>query len=67
MASRQDIGVLFTDINMPGTLDGMALAELVHRQWPAVKLVVTSARGFPGAVPDDGRFLAGFQPTASAT
>ena len=58
LASRADIGVLFTDVNMPGTLDGLALAQLVHRQWPAVQLVVTSGRDLPGAVPDEGRFLA---------
>ena len=58
LASRPDVGVLFTDVNMPGKLDGLALAELVHRQWPAIKLVVTSGRPLPGVVPDDGRFLA---------
>ena len=58
LASRPHVGILFTDVNMPGKLDGLALAELVHRQWPALKLVVTSGRPLPGVVPDDGRFLA---------
>lgn len=56
--SRADVGVLFTDVNMPGALDGLALAELVHQHWPAIKLVVTSGRGLEAPVPDDGRFLA---------
>ena len=57
LKSRGDVGLLFTDVNMPGSLDGMALAELVHQQWPSIKLVVTSGRGITEPVPDDGRFL----------
>ena len=44
LASRSDIGVLFTDVNMPGALDGLDLAELVHLRWPHIKLVVTSGK-----------------------
>lgn len=55
--ARRDVGALFTDINMPGALDGIALAKRVHELWPSVKIVVTSGRGLPGPVPDEGRFL----------
>ena len=55
--ARSDVGVLFTDVNMPGNLDGLALSELVHRLWPDIKLVVTSGRALVGSVPDDGEFL----------
>jgi CheY-like chemotaxis protein len=58
LGSRSDVGVLFTDVNMPGALDGMDLAELVHKGWPAIKLVVTSGRSLTHAVPDDGVFIA---------
>ncbi len=37
--TRGDVGILFTDVNMPGRLDGLALASLVHQQWPAIQLV----------------------------
>ena len=57
LRTRDDIAVLFTDVNMPGRLDGLGLAELVHRNWPSVKLVVTSGRILKDALPDDGRFL----------
>lgn len=57
LRTRLDVGVLFTDVDMPGGLDGLSLAELVHRAWPAVKLVVTSGRGIDRDVPDDGEFL----------
>lgn len=57
LQTRTDVGVLFTDVNMPGDLDGLALAELVHARWPDIKLVVTSGRPLARHVPDDGRFL----------
>ena len=57
LRSRQDVGVLFTDINMPGSVDGLELARVVHERWPAIQIVVTSGRALSGPVPDDGRFM----------
>ena len=57
LQSRKDVGLLFTDVDMPGSLNGMELAELVHRTWPAVRLVVTSGKRVDRPVPDDGAFL----------
>ena len=57
LRSRNDVGVLFTDVNMPGRLDGMALARLVHKGWPNISIVVTSGRPLTGRIPDDGAFL----------
>jgi DNA-binding NtrC family response regulator len=37
------IEVLFTDVNMPGEMDGLALASEVSATRPDVKVVVTSA------------------------
>jgi two-component system, response regulator PdtaR len=53
------VSVLFTDVNMPGELDGLELAHLVHDRWPRVRVLVTSggARTGPQDVPDDGRFI----------
>jgi CheY-like chemotaxis protein len=48
---RQSVDVLFSDIVMPGDLDGMELAQQVRERWPAVKIVLTS--GFPGTRLDD--------------
>ncbi len=55
---RSDIGVLFTDVDMPGKLDGLGLAQLVHEQWPAIRLVLTSGRSLLGPMPEDGQFVA---------
>ena len=55
-----DVEVLFTDIRMPGSMNGLELARVVHERWPAVKILVTSGDTFPAssAIADDGRFLA---------
>ncbi|WP_174300556.1 response regulator [Caulobacter sp. S45] len=56
---RPDIAALFTDVNMPGRLDGVALARMVHERRPDMVLVLTSAAmRLSGAdIPDDGRFV----------
>ena len=58
--SRKDVRLLFTDIQMPGKLDGMDLARQVHARWPSVLLVITSGQVRPARaeIPDDGRFVA---------
>jgi PAS domain S-box-containing protein len=48
---RETIDLLFSDIVMPGPIDGVALVQLAMERWPAVKVVLTS--GFPGAKLDD--------------
>jgi two-component system, response regulator PdtaR len=39
---RLDIEIVFTDIQMPGSMDGLKLARFVRDRWPPVKLVATS-------------------------
>ena len=39
---HDDIRLIFTDINMPGSMDGLALARYVRGRWPPVKIIVTS-------------------------
>ena len=39
---RSDIIVLFTDIQMPGSMDGLKLAAAVKGRWPPIKIVATS-------------------------
>src|SRR3981081_30492 len=42
LESRRDITVVFTDIQMPGTMDGLKLARAVRGRWPPIKIVATS-------------------------
>lgn len=55
-----DVVLLFTDVQMPGTLDGFALARKVAHSWPHISLVVASGhiRPSPGALPVKARFIA---------
>jgi CheY-like chemotaxis protein len=39
---HSEIQLVFTDVNMPGTMDGVALAHYVRGRWPPVKIIVTS-------------------------
>jgi CheY-like chemotaxis protein len=56
---RSDITVLFTDIQMPGSMDGLKLAAAVKGRWAPIKIVTTS--GLVDVRSDDlpqgGRFL----------
>ena len=42
LESRDDIRIIFTDINMPGSMDGLKLAHAVRDRWPPIKIIVTS-------------------------
>jgi CheY-like chemotaxis protein len=47
---RLDIRVLFTDVQLPGSMDGLRLAAIVRSRWPPIALVITSGRIAPAAV-----------------
>jgi len=42
--ARPDIHVVFTDIQMPGSMDGLKLARFVRNRWPPIKIVATPGR-----------------------
>ena len=42
LESRDDIWAVFTDVNMPGSLDGLKLAHAVRDRWPPILFLVTS-------------------------
>jgi len=58
-ARARDIHALFTDIHMPGSIDGMALAHLSQRTWPWIALLITSGQARPRTdeLPKGSRFL----------
>lgn len=39
-----DIRLIFTDIDMPGSMDGLKLSAYVHGRWPPVRIIVTSGK-----------------------
>jgi two-component sensor histidine kinase/FixJ family two-component response regulator len=44
LESRSDIELLFTDIQMPGSMDGLKLAYAVHKRWPLIKIILVSGQ-----------------------
>ncbi|MGO8913449.1 MAG: response regulator [Bradyrhizobium sp.] len=59
LESRRDVTVVFTDIQMPGSMDGLKLARAIRGRWPPIKIVATSGRASLGEteLPEGGRFL----------
>ena len=54
-----DVALLLTDVDMPGSMDGVGLAHVVRSRWPQIKLIVISGKvGVkPGELPEGARFL----------
>src|SRR4030081_729799 len=44
LESRSDIELLFTDIQMPGSMDGLNPASAVHEPWPAIMIILVSGQ-----------------------
>lgn len=59
LEARLDITVVFTDIQMPGSMDGLKLAQAIRGRWPPIKIVATSGRVNVREtdLPEGGRFL----------
>jgi CheY-like chemotaxis protein len=59
LKSRSDISLLFTDIQMPGSIDGLKLAHAVHDRWPSIKIILVSGQVRPSdaETPAGSRFF----------
>lgn len=44
LESRSDIALLLTDIQMPGSMDGLKLAHTVHERWPPIRIILVSGQ-----------------------
>jgi CheY-like chemotaxis protein len=42
LEARKDIRIVFTDINMPGSMDGLKLSHAIRTRWPPIELILTS-------------------------
>ena len=56
LETHSEIRLVFTDVQMPGSMDGIKLAAAVRRRWPPVRIIITSARPKP-VMTDDAVFL----------
>ncbi len=59
VAGGENVDLLFTDINMPGPIDGLELARRVNRLEPRIHLLLTSGKASPtrDEIPDSGEFI----------
>jgi two-component system, response regulator PdtaR len=59
LEAHPHIGLIFTDVDMPGSMDGVKLAHYVRNRWPPVKIIVTSGyrRVTPDQLPSGSVFL----------
>jgi two-component system, response regulator PdtaR len=44
LESHPNIHIVFTDVQMPGSMDGIKLSAFIRRRWPPIKLITTSGR-----------------------
>jgi CheY-like chemotaxis protein len=59
LESRSDIALLLTDIQMPGSMDGLKLAHAVHERWPPIRIILVSGQLRLASIdiPADSRFF----------
>ncbi|WP_375449954.1 response regulator [uncultured Devosia sp.] len=59
LESRDDIRLVFTDIEMPGTMDGLKLVHYIRDRWPPIQLIVASGRAIfeESQLPSGARFF----------
>jgi CheY-like chemotaxis protein len=59
LESRSDIDLVFTDVQMPGTMDGIKLSHYIRDRWPPVKLLVASGNAIleESSLPTGSRFF----------
>ncbi len=59
LETRTDIRTIFTDIRMPGSMDGLKLAAAVRNRWPPINIVITTGTTppSPDQMPDHSIFL----------
>jgi CheY-like chemotaxis protein len=59
LEARPNIHVVSTDVQMPGSMDGLKLAKFVKDRWPPIKIVATSSRAMvrEDDLPEGARFI----------
>ena len=60
LEKRSDVRLVFTDVDMPGSMDGVKLAHYIRRRWPPIQLIVASGKAIiaESHLPAGARFFA---------
>lgn len=56
LETRSDIEVVLTDVDMPGSMDGLRLAAAIRHRWPPIQVIVTSGKITPSTLLKRSRF-----------
>ena len=57
LEARGDIHLVFTDIDMPGSMDGLKLAACVRDRWPPIHIIITTGKARPLEIPANAIFI----------
>jgi two-component system, response regulator PdtaR len=57
LETLENVRVVVTDIEMPGSMDGIKLARAIRDRWPPVELIVTSGRVAANELPPRAKFM----------
>ena len=59
LRSPERIDIVFSDVQMPGTMDGLRLVSLIRDRWPPIRLILTSGKALPAGetLPKDCTFI----------
>jgi CheY-like chemotaxis protein len=59
LRSRSDIALMLTDVQMPGSMNGLQLAHAVHERWPPIRIILASGqlKLSESDMPQDSRFF----------
>jgi CheY-like chemotaxis protein len=57
LEARADIHLVFTDIDMPGSMDGLKLAACVRDRWPPIHIIITTGKARPLEIPANALFI----------
>lgn len=59
LLSRSDIALMLTDVQMPGSMNGLQLAHAVHERWPPIRIILASGQlKLSGSeIPQNSRFF----------
>jgi CheY-like chemotaxis protein len=57
LESGRDVYLIFTDVDMPGSMDGLEFATIVRSEWPRIEIILTSGRHSPTVLPERAEFI----------
>ena len=57
LEDRLDIHLVFTDIDMPGSMDGLKLAAAVRDRWPPIHIIITTGKARLLEIPANALFI----------